>query len=105
MELLIVIILIGGAIWLIWYLVNQDKKEKAEREAKKAVESSELKVSIPGASVSKPQPSKPSSKKNPQKSSDAIYAETHNMWVCKHCETLNGSATQNCIACGTRKAS
>lgn len=105
MEVLIVIVLIG-LVWLIWHAINQsDKKEKEELEAKKAAENSELKVTIPGASSPKPKAPEPSTKKNPQKTSDALYAEAHNMWVCKHCETLNNSGARNCIACGTKKAS
>ena len=105
MEVLLVIALIG-LVWVIWHAINNsEKKEKEELEAKKAAENTELKVSIPGAAVPKPKASESTAKKNPQKSSDALYAEAHNLWVCKHCETLNKSASHNCIACGTKKAS
>ena len=38
-----------------------------------------------------------------QKSLDQLYAESHGMWVCHHCETLNDGGTESCAACGARR--
>ena len=34
---------------------------------------------------------------------DEIYAESHNLWVCNYCETLNKNGSCRCIACGHEK--
>ena len=34
------------------------------------------------------------------KTEDELYADAHNMWVCRHCETLNASYKTHCEACG-----
>lgn len=87
---------IVGIVFLIGYIVTtSEKKPEAEH--------SEMKSTLPDNNIPKPEPLRPVNKKHTQKSSDAIYAETHNMWVCKHCETLNSFVAQKCIACGAKK--
>ena len=34
---------------------------------------------------------------------DEIYAESHNLWVCNYCETMNKNGSCRCIACGHEK--
>lgn len=34
-----------------------------------------------------------------QKSLDRLYAETHDMWVCPFCETLNKNDKNRCVGC------
>lgn len=104
MQVFILFALVG-IVFLIGYIVTtSDKKPEAEHREEKTAEHSGIKSTISGVDIPKPEPPRPVNKKKPQKSSDAIYAETHNMWVCKHCETLNSFVAQNCIACGTKKS-
>lgn len=99
MEYLIVIILGIAVIWLIFHYsakAEQKKKESAEK-----VETSNLKVSIPGAEA--PKVETPKAGRKAQESLDALYANSHGLWVCKCCETLNDGGAIQCSACGAKK--
>lgn len=104
--LIIVALLIIGAII---FFTTKDDSHKTEKptESMKPVEpvkpvepTSGLKINIPNVEpVTKPV----AHITVHQKSLDMIYAETHDMWSCSHCETLNDNWSVSCIACGAGK--
>lgn len=127
MEAVISILAIVAVIWFIYFFGTvehkfpkaselKDKKEtKAENhlpnasELKKketkadnhSLETSELKNNIPGFEKSKP--TEEQAKIKSQKSLDMLYAESHGMWVCRFCETINDGGARYCDACGAKK--
>lgn len=100
----ILIVLGIAAIWLIYYLLSKDKRDKSEPpEAPRPTKSTGLKITLPGSETIKPAEPGPRAKSE-QTSSDYRYAMSHGMWVCRHCESLNGNEAQSCAACGGEKA-
>ena len=86
----LVLMMIGGVVAIV--VSTQAKKKEAER----------LKTTIPGAVFPRAAlPAQPAAAA--QRSSDSIYAEINNMWVCQFCETLNSKTRSVCIACGARR--
>lgn len=99
--MILFLILLGiTAIWVIYYFANKSDKE-APKESEKPKEEpvSELKGTVPGVKKSAP----PVVVRAEQESLDSLYAKTHDLWICRHCETLNSNASQYCIACGFKK--
>ena len=92
----LVLMMIGGVVAIV--VSTQAKKKEAER----LMEAERLKTTIPGAAFPRAAlPAQPAAAA--QRSSDSIYAEINNMWVCQFCETLNSKTRSVCIACGARR--
>lgn len=127
MEAIISIVAIVAVIWFIYFISKGEhkfpnvselkkKEEKTEKhspdvpERKTKIEdkteklsrgTSELKNNIPG--FEKPKPTEEQVKTKSQKSLDMLYAESHGMWVCRFCETINDGGARYCDACGAKK--
>lgn len=99
MEYVLVILIGILIIWAIFYYSNKAEQKKKEELEKK--EASSLKVSIPG--VEKPKVEKAKAGSRTQESLDALYANSHGMWVCHCCETINDGGALQCSACGAKK--
>ena len=95
-----IITIIGIAIiWVIVHHRNKVEQEKAKELEK--TKASSLKVNIPGVEKTTPTVAKPSHIE--QVPLDVLYANSHGMWVCACCETLNDDGAIKCSACGANK--
>lgn len=110
MVAVILILAIVAIIWLIYFFGNVEHKfpkaselkdKKEDKTEKLSRGTSELKNNIPGFEKSKPTEEK--AKIKSQKSLDMLYAESHGMWVCRFCETINDGGARYCDACGAKK--
>lgn len=114
MEVFLVLVGIG-IIWICIYFIKKNKSEESEtvekpeaiekpKAVKKsdAIDKSKLKSTIPGMEKTIIPVSEPV-RKNHQISLDRLYAKSHDMWVCSHCESLNGNADRRCAACGSKR--
>lgn len=99
MEYLIVI-LTGICIILAVFYINKKAKPGRKEELEKK-DPSKLKINMPG--VEKPKAEKSKTAGRSQESLDALYANSHGMWVCRCCETLNDGGAIKCSACGAKK--
>ena len=110
MEAIISIVAIVAVIWFIYYIskpehrLSKDSEPKDKKETKAenhSRETSELKNNIPGFEKQKATEKQENIKS--QKSLDMLYAESHGMWVCRFCETINDGRARYCDACGAKK--
>ena len=110
MEAIISIVAIVAVIWIIYFISKPehrfpkaseptDKKETAAENHSR--ETSELKNNIPG--FEKQNATEKQENIKSQKSLDMLYAESHGMWVCRFCETINDGGARYCDACGAKK--
>lgn len=101
MYFLLTILVVSAVIWLVCKMLQatpsvSDKGSEAETEEPGM--QSALIVNITGL---EPKPSAAEKKAMlHQESLDCVYARSHGLWVCCHCETLNHDAEPNCAACG-----
>lgn len=78
------------------YFFSHRKETKKAAEKPASEKESKLKINMPGYK-------KANTDKPPQESLDSLYAQSHGMWVCRHCETLNNGYTAHCVACSAEK--
>lgn len=112
MKAIILILVIVAIIWAGYFISNREKKlhssdipsqeipqeNETEELSKKG---SGLKNTIRGFQTSPPEDKKPEIKS--KKSLDMLYAESHGMWICRYCETINDGGAKYCDACGAKK--
>lgn len=89
MGYLALFFIIAGIVGLLYSLVSHLHGRKAGKKRKSPYE----RMNIPGRE-------KPDRHTDRQKSMDRLYAESHGMWVCRRCETLNDGRAESCAACG-----
>ena len=81
--------------------LNESEKKKSEDSTRKTTGTE----SVSGSETeqeSAPYPGYPGRRAS-QKSLDMLYAESHGMWVCRCCETINDGGARICAACGKEK--
>lgn len=99
MSAFLIVLICAGIAWAFHYYYQAAKNETYIEDEFVKSSVSELKVNIPGIEIEKPASA---DLKAPQESIDSLYAKTNEMWVCRHCETLNDEATHYCLACGCK---
>lgn len=98
MEYVLLILLGLVGVWVAYYLSNRTTEENSAKE-RQSKEGSRLKVNMPGYERLD---TKHGNSLN-QDSLDFLYAQSHGMWICRHCETINNGYSPRCIACSAEK--
>lgn len=94
-------LLIVGVFLVLFVAVIMYVREKPENETPTTpvIKSTVPNFEPPKASIDNKPIRKPM---NTQESLDAIYARTNALWICTHCETINGKEDY-CRACGAKR--
>lgn len=122
MEYLLVILIGIAVIWAAYFFSNRagktsrtkksekseksDKSEKSEKPEEPEEHPKENKSGLKGDLADGTAFSHPVNHgvKASKQSLDALYAEAHGLWVCRHCETMNDNYAPNCVACGYKNS-
>ncbi len=104
MEYIIAILVGLGIIWAVYYYSNKAEKKKdgVKKSEEKEQEKSE-KANDNDSTKEESSSTTATVEEYVQVSLDQLYANSHGIWVCRYCETLNDAGKEDCSACGAKK--